>query len=217
MAGTSLVAVNKIELEKDKLSCYKAVYSNHMQGKFMLHKKPYCISIAKGCVDSKPIPKSTQRLISELDMTDIKKDKFIKEYQFKKEEAVTGLEHRQFILAAGRGVRTKDKVERLEKIAKEIGAELGVSRPIAMNGWTPLNQLIGVSGAMTKPDLCIAVGVSGAAAFFAGIEKSKYIIGINSDKRAAIIKASDVAIIDDYEKILEELYEIIKEHNETAP
>ena len=31
MAGTSLVAVNKIELEKDKLSCYKAVYSNHMQ------------------------------------------------------------------------------------------------------------------------------------------------------------------------------------------
>ncbi|PAB60088.1 electron transfer flavoprotein subunit alpha/FixB family protein [Anaeromicrobium sediminis] len=211
MEGTSLVSVNKIELQEEQLICYKPVYSNHMEGQFALHKKPYCISIGKGSSDNKPILETSHHIISEIDMSNIKDHGFIREYEFRKEEAISGLEHAKFMLVAGRGVRTKEKVERLERIAKDMGAELGVSRPIAMNAWTPMNHLIGVSGAMTKPDLCITAGVSGAAAFFAGIEKSKYVIAINKDKRAPIVKSSDVAIIDDYENVMEELSKIIKE------
>lgn len=210
MGGTSLVAVNKIDLEEEKLTCYKAVYSNHMQGEFVLHKKPYCISVAKGCADNKPISEVAYKVILEADMTEIAKDSFIKEYKFMKEETVSGLDHPKFMLVAGRGVKKRGKVERLQSIAKEIGAEFGVSRPVAMSAWAPMNQLVGVSGAMTKPEVCITAGVSGAAAFFAGIEKSKYIIAINTDARAAIVKSSDVAIIDDYESIMEELLKIVE-------
>ena len=101
-------------------------------------------------------------------------------------------------------------MERLREVAKKTGAELGISRPVAMKAWAPMNRLIGVSGAMTKPELCITAGVSGAAAFFAGIEKSKYNIAINTDEEASIVKSSDVAIIDDYEIVLEELLKIIE-------
>jgi electron transfer flavoprotein alpha subunit len=69
--------------------------------------------------------------------------------------------------------------------------------------------MIGVSGAMTKPEVCIAAGVSGAAAFYAGIEKSKTIVAINTDIRAPIIKASDAAVIDDYKAVMSELVKIV--------
>jgi len=214
MGGSSLTAVNKIELKDGDVICYKAVYSNHMQGKFVLSKKPCCVSIEKGLGGKKPALKAQHRVISEYDMTGISEDSFIKEYEFTEEEAAGGLEYAKFLLIAGRGVKKKEKVERLKVIAKEIGAEIGASRPIAMNAWLPMNRLIGVSGTMAKPELCIAAGTSGAAAFFAGIEKSKYIISINTDEKASIIKSSDVAIIDDYESILEELLKLIKASKE---
>ncbi len=207
IAGSSLVAVNKLEIEKDGLIAYKAVYSNHMQGVFKLSKKPYCISIAKGCTDLEAVLEKNHEAITE-DMMDVVKDDFIKEYDFVEEERVSGLAHAKFMLVAGNGVKQKEKVKRLEEIAKSLGAVLGVSRPVATNAWAPLNQLVGVSGVMAKPELCIAVAVSGAAAFFAGIEKSQYIIAINTDKGAPIVRCADVVIIDDYESILEELLKI---------
>jgi electron transfer flavoprotein alpha subunit len=211
ISGSSLAAVSKFEIDEEKLICYKAVYSNHMMGKFNLHKKPYCISIAKGSVDDKPIQEKQHHIISETNKTMMIEDNFIKRYEFTEEASECGLVQAKIILVAGRGAKKKENVERLEKISKELGAELGVSRPVAMSAWTSMNHLVGVSGVMAKPKLCITAGVSGAAALIAGIEKSEYIVAINTDERAPIIKASDVAIIDDYETVLEELLKIIKE------
>jgi electron transfer flavoprotein alpha subunit len=72
-----------------------------------------------------------------------------------------------------------------------------------------MDEIVGVSGAVTKPDVCIVAGASGAAAFYAGIEKSKYIVAINKDSHAPIIKASDAAIIDDYKPVMDELVKLV--------
>ena len=109
------------------------------------------------------------------------------------------------MIAAGRGVRNKENAEFLQKSAEALGGELGVSRPAAMNAWAPMNRLIGVSGAMLKPDICIAAGVSGAAAFYAGIEKSKFIVAINTDEQAPIMKKADVAVADDFVPVMKAL------------
>ncbi|HEY3424873.1 MAG TPA: electron transfer flavoprotein subunit alpha/FixB family protein, partial [Negativicutes bacterium] len=58
------------------------------------------------------------------------------------------------------------------------------------------------------PDVCIAVGVSGAAAFAVGIEKSKFIIAINKDEKAPIFKIADVAICAEYQEIVAELIKL---------
>ena len=49
-----------------------------------------------------------------------------------------------------------------------------------------------------------------AAAFYAGIEKSRYIVAINKDIRAPIVGISDVVIIDDYKAVMDELAKIIR-------
>ncbi len=212
LGGSSLVGVSKIEAGENGLICYKPVYSNHMLGEFEMHRKPYCISIAKGSA-SKSTDKSTSYVrVEELDMTGVIKDGFVKEYRFDKEEAASGLEESKFIIAAGRGAGNRENLKNLETAARELGAALGVSRPAAMNAWASMQQLIGVSGAMTKPELCIAAGVSGAAAFYAGIEKSKFIIAINTDEKSSIISHSDVAVIDDYRLIFEELLKLVNEN-----
>jgi electron transfer flavoprotein alpha subunit len=63
---------------------------------------------------------------------------------------------------------------------------------------------------MAKPDVCIVAAASGAAAFYAGIEKSRYIVAINKDIRAPIVRISDVVIIDDYKAVMDELAKIMR-------
>jgi electron transfer flavoprotein alpha subunit len=82
---------------------------------------------------------------------------------------------------------------------------------VALSAWAPLNRLVGVSGAITKPEVCIAAAVSGAPAFYAGITHSKKIIALNSDDQAPITKAADVVIVDDYKTIIDALVKVILE------
>lgn len=71
-------------------------------------------------------------------------------------------------------------------------------------------KLLGVSGTMVSPKICIVAGVSGAAAFYAGIEKTKYIIAINKDEHAPIIKMADVAVVDDFIPVMETLNQLVE-------
>lgn len=211
MKGSSLVQVNRIKWLKEQLIAKKMVYSNNVLGTFRLNKKPYCISLAKGSTEGRPIKARDHLIISEYDMTQLTKDRFVKASKFTPEETTKDLEETRFLLIGGRGMNSKENTTNIKKIAGDIGADFGVTRPVAMSAWAPMNQLIGVSGTMTKPDVCIVAGASGAAAFYAGIEKSKYIVAINNDIRAPIVRSADVVIIDDYKAVIDELATIMKE------
>ena len=209
MKGSSLVQVKQIECSGEQLIARKAVYTSYVLGTFKLTKKPYCISLAKGGVDSQPIAIRDKLIVTEHDLIDLQKDQFIKHSKWIPAETTKDLEEATFLIIGGRGMHNRENTQNLKKIADAMGAEFGVSRPVAMSAWAPMHRMIGVSGAMTKPEVCILAGVSGAATFYAGIEKSKTIIAINTDIRAPIIKASDVAVIDDYKAVMAELAKIV--------
>lgn len=209
MKGSSLVQVKQIECSGAQLIARKTVYANHVLGTFRLTKAPYCISLAKSCAGSQAIAIRDKLIVTEHDLTGLQKDQFIKQSKWIPTETTQDLEAAPFLIIGGRGMRTKENTQSLKKIADAMSAEFGVSRPVAMNAWAPMDRMIGVSGAMTKPEVCIVAGVSGTAAFYAGIEKSKTIIAINTDIRAPIIKAADVAIIDDYKAVMAELAIIV--------
>jgi electron transfer flavoprotein alpha subunit len=143
-------------------------------------------------------------------MTHLHKDPFIKASQSIPMKPARNLAMAKFLLIGGQGMHNKENTQSLKEIAEVIGADFGVSRPVAMHAWAPMHRMVGVSGAMTKADVCIVAGVSGAPAFYAGIEKSKFIVAINKDTRAPIVKTADVAIIDDYQAVLDELVKLIK-------
>jgi len=209
LKGSSLVQVQQIECSGAQLIARKTVYANHVLATFKLTQMPYCIALAKGSADSQAITPRDNLTVTEHDLTDLQKEAFIKHSKWIPSETTQDLEAATFLIIGGRGMHTKENAQRLKKIADSLGADFGVSRPVAMRAWMPMHRMIGVSGAMTKPEICIVAGVSGAAAFYAGIEKSKTIVAINTDMRAPIIKAADVAVIDDYKAVMAELAKIV--------
>ena len=87
----------------------------------------------------------------------------------------------------------------------------GVTRAAALNGWKSSEYTIGISGHMASPELALIFGASGATPFIAGLEKSQFIISINTDSHALIFKSSDVGIVEDSAEIAEELLKLIEE------
>ena len=209
LKGSSLVQVKQIECSNKKLIAKKAVYANHVLATFELTKKPYCVSLAKGSTSSRPIAKRDTMTVTEVDMTHLHQDRFIKTSQSTPFKPARDLAKATFLVIGGNGMHSHENTKKLHQIAETIGADFGVSRPAAMHAWAPMHRLVGVSGAMTKADVCLVAGVSGAAAFYTGIEKSQFIVAINKDIRAPIVKFADVAIIDDYKAVMNELVKIM--------
>ncbi|MBW2514758.1 MAG: electron transfer flavoprotein subunit alpha/FixB family protein, partial [Deltaproteobacteria bacterium] len=210
MKGSSLVQVKRIDCSKTHLIAKKTVYASHVLGTFKLKKKPYCVSLAKGCADSRPVSLKGKLAVTEIDMTHLRMDPFVKTSQSIPMKPAKNLARARFLLIGGQGMHNGENTQRLKQIADAMGADFGVSRPAAMRAWAPMHRLVGVSGAMTKAEVCIVAGVSGAPAFYAGIEKSKFIVAINKDLRAPIVKTADVAIIDDYRAVMEGLGKFIQ-------
>ena len=105
------------------------------------------------------------------------------------------LESAQMVFAAGRGLGSKAACGRLERIAARYGAILGFSRPAALNGWGPISRIIGQSGIRTQAELCVAAGVSGAAAFMAGLNPAARLIAVNPDRNAPIFQYADLGLV----------------------
>jgi len=212
LKGSSLVAVENIEANEGKLSGIKKVYSGNLRGSFLFRSKPYCISLAKGMNRlSLAIPEE-QKTISSHDYSARPYDSPITEYLETppSPEDETCLEKANFVIAAGRGSGSGEEIFRLKNIARELGAELGVSRPVVMNAWAPMDHLIGASGSVVSPDICLALAVSGSPPFYYGIENSKKIIAVNHDDEAPIIKTADLVIIEDYKKVINALLKIVR-------
>lgn len=185
----------------------KMVYADHMEAVFAMEQEPYCISLARGGERQELVP---GMFAVREEMNCEERAGHIISQQFYPEASESSLDHAKVILAAGRGVKNKENMAVIDEAAGCLGAEVAVSRPAAMNAWKSMNRLIGVSGAMAAPEVCITAGVSGAAAFYAGIEKSKFIAAINIDEKAPIMKMADVAVVDDFLPVMEELKKICK-------
>lgn len=124
----------------------------------------------------------------------------------------TNLEDAVFVIVCGYGIGSKDNVEEIVEYGKKIGAVVCGTKKIIDSGWLPMNLLIGQTGHIIAPDLCITIGVSGAAPLLNGIISSKKIISINKDKDARIFNYSDYGVVGDYKEVLAE--ELIYNENQ---
>ena len=55
----------------------------------------------------------------------------------------------KLLIVGGRGLGTRENVQRLKETAHAMGAEFGISRPVALNAWGGMHRLIGVSGTIS--------------------------------------------------------------------
>jgi len=208
--GSSLVQVKAIDYREGRLSAKKTVYVDHVMATFRLDRRPFCLSFARGCVDRLPVKSQVAGKVVEYDFTDLKDDRFVDASQPIFSKQADPFENKKVLVVGGRGLQSRDEVQDLQNTADAMGAAFGISRPVALNAWGAMDRLIGVSGTIAKPELCIAAGVSGAAAFYAGIENSKVIIAINTDPHARILRTADVVIIDDCKAVMAEVLKMYR-------
>lgn len=206
------LGVKEFYFEEGCLKVNKPVYSNNLIGEIQLNKKPYCLSLSRRRATEGENKTVIKQNVIYMPKTDKATNSPIIESSFIPNEKGDDLADADFVIAIGRGAKNKDGVKAVEEASQEIGAQLGVSRAVTMNGWAEVSKLIGASGKIIAPEVCLALGVSGAAAFTAGIENSKLIIAVNTDENAPVFRIADVGIVDDYKEILNTVLPLMKEY-----
>ena len=115
------------------------------------------------------------------------------------EEAAAALpiEEARIIVAGGRGVGGEDGFKLVEEIAAELGGAVGATRAAVDSGWIPYAQQIGQTGKIVKPQLYLALGISGAIQHKVGMQTAGTIIGVNRDPDAPIAEFADLVVVGD--------------------
>ncbi|MCJ7690942.1 MAG: electron transfer flavoprotein subunit alpha/FixB family protein, partial [Clostridiaceae bacterium] len=126
-------------------------------------------------------------------------------------EVLADIADANIIVSGGRGVGAKENFAVLEELATTLGGVVGGSRAAVENGWVDKSLQVGQTGKTVRPNVYIACGISGAIQHLAGMQESDYIIAINKDASAPIMKVADLAIAGDYSKVLPELIVQVKQ------
>ncbi|MNU26135.1 Acryloyl-CoA reductase electron transfer subunit beta [compost metagenome] len=149
---------------------------------------------------------SVQALSADLNDTDFGV-KFVSEDVVKGEVPLSEAER---VVSGGRGLKGPENWGILEDLAKAMDATLACSRPVADAHWRPHHEHVGQTGGTIRPNLYVAVGISGAIQHLAGVNSSKTIVVINKDPEAPFFKAADYGVIGDAFEILPKLTEAVK-------
>lgn len=113
------------------------------------------------------------------------------------------LDKARLVVSVGRGIGSKENISLAQALCQAIGAELACSRPVAENEkWMEHERYVGISNLMLKPELYLAVGISGQIQHMVGANASQTIFAINKDKNAPIFQYADYGIVGDAVKIL---------------
>jgi electron transfer flavoprotein alpha subunit len=207
--GAVLTEALSVEAGPDRLLCRKNVYSGHLVGRFELLACASCVTIDTSWYDG-PMPTPHEHVVVfDTDETDGPAETTFEDPELVDLPSSGDLAGSRFLVVTGYGAGKREGVERIAEAARLMGATFGVSRPVAMNAWAPMDRLIGVSGTRTAPELCIVVGASGAPAFYWGIEEAAFIVAIDLDEHAPIVRNANAAVLDDGVAIIEELAQII--------
>jgi len=129
----------------------------------------------------------------------------IKLISTKKPEGEIPLPEAELVVSAGRGLKGPENWGMVEDLAKSLGAATACSRPVADIGWRPHHEHVGQTGVAIRPNLYIAAGISGAIQHLAGVNGSKVIVVINTDKEAPFFKAADYGVIGDAFEVIPRL------------
>ncbi len=155
-------------------------------------------------------------MVEKLDVAFDEKDFGVQVKETKRQAAGTvPLSEAELVVSGGRGMKGPENWAPLEELASALGATLACSRTVADSHWRPHHEHVGQTGGTIRPNLYVAVGISGAIQHLAGVNASKTIVVINKDPEAPFFKAADYGIIGDAAEILPRLTASVKRLKES--
>ncbi len=111
--------------------------------------------------------------------------------------AAVSIDDARIIVSGGRGMGGADGFKLVEDLAQALGGAVGATRAAVDSGWIPYAQQIGQTGKIVKPQLYLALGISGAIQHKVGMQTSGTIIAVNRDADAPIAEFADLFVVGD--------------------
>ena len=111
--------------------------------------------------------------------------------------AAAPIEEARIIVAGGRGVGGPDGFGLVEQLAETLGGAVGATRAAVDSGWIGYSQQIGQTGKIVKPELYLALGISGAIQHKVGMQTAGSIVAVNRDPDAPIADFADLLVVGD--------------------
>jgi len=126
---------------------------------------------------------------------------------------VTPLPEAERVVSGGRGLKGPENWGIVEELADVLHATTACSRPVSDADWRPHHEHVGQTGIAIRPNLYIAIGISGAIQHLAGVNNSKTIVVINKDPEAPFFKSANYGVVGDLFDIVPKLTAAIKNLN----
>ena len=111
--------------------------------------------------------------------------------------AAAPIEEARVIVAGGRGMGGPDGFKIVQDLADQLGGAVGATRAAVDSGWINYSQQIGQTGKIVKPQLYLALGISGAIQHKVGMQTAETIVAVNRDPDAPIAEFADLLVVGD--------------------
>jgi electron transfer flavoprotein alpha subunit len=111
------------------------------------------------------------------------------------------IETADIVITGGRGMGSKGKFRKLFDLADLLHAEVGATRPVVYADWVSSEALVGQAGKHIRPKVLFSFGVSGAIQHTAALADARFIVAVNKNPNATMMKLADVAMVADANQV----------------
>ena len=130
--------------------------------------------------------------------------------EFHPVESGVSLQNARVIVAGGKGIGGAAGFQKLQMLADLLGGAVGATRSAVDAGWIGYEHQIGQTGVTVHPDLYIAFGISGMIQHTVGMNASKKVIAVNTDRNALIFRCADEGIVAGWEETADEMINMLQ-------
>ena len=206
-----VVGVVELPTEKDgKLQFKRSAFSGKGFAYCTISSDKKIITLQSNSIPVEENEASAELVSFDVEITE--QDRGVSVKEVNKATGKVSLAEAAVVVSGGRGLKGPENWDMVEALADELNAALACSRPVSDTGWRPHNEHVGQTGKTIRPNLYVAIGISGAIQHLAGVNGSKFILVINKDPEAPFFKAANYGVVGDAFDVIPRLTEALKEY-----